>query len=146
MRTLTKTFALGLIFVATVASAHEHVSNAVVKERMDGMQTIRKATGVLGDMMKGEAPFDSAIAAQAKSDMAAASAEIIKKFEANEQDPVSEAAPAIWTNFEDFTAKAEAMVTAAEAIDVSSLDGLKGSFRSVGAACKACHEAYRIEK
>lgn len=146
MRTLTKTLALGLIFVATVATAHEHVSNPVVKERMDGMQTIRVATGTLGDMLKGEKPFDTAIATQAKTDMAAASAEIVKKFEANEMDPASEAAPAIWENFADFTVKAEAMVTAAEAIDVSSLDGLKASFRDVGASCKACHEAYRIEK
>lgn len=146
MRAMTKVLALGLTFVATVAVAHEHVSNPTVKARMDAMQTIRVATGTLGDMLKGERPFEASIATQAKTDMAAASAEIVKLFTANEQDPASEAAPAIWENFDDFTVKAEAMVTAAEALDVASLEGLKTSFRDVGASCKACHESYRIEK
>lgn len=146
MRLMTKTLALGLIFAATVATAHEHVKNPVVNDRMHVMENMKNATGIMGDMMKGERPFDVAIATKAKSDLAAASAEVVAKFQANEMDPASEASPKIWENYADFTAKAEAMVSAAEAIDTSSLDGLKGSFRAVGGSCKACHEAYRVEK
>ena len=129
-----------------VATAKDGVTNPVVKERMDLMQTIRVNTGALGDMAQGKTAFDAAKAAEAKAALAGAAAMIVAKFTPNEDDPVAEGRPEIWTNFADFTTKAEALVTAAEAVDVASLAGIQGGMGAIGGTCKACHEAYRAKK
>ena len=146
MKSLTISLALCAGLVAGAALAKDGVTNPVVKERMDVMQTIRVNTGKLGDMASGKATFDAAAATEAKTALAAAAAQIVKAFEANEDDPVSEATPKIWETYADFSSKAEAMVTAAEAVDTSSLDGIKAGMGAVGGACKACHESYRAKR
>lgn len=146
MKFLPKAIALCLIVAAGAAGAKEGVTNPVVKARMQTMDTIRVNTGVLGNMASGKAAFDPAAATAAKTALAAAAAEIAVKFQANEDDPVSEGSPKIWQNYTDFTTKAEALVTAAEGADVASLDGLKAGMGAIGGACKACHEAYRAKK
>ena len=146
MKFLSKTVALCVILAAGAAVAKDGVTNPVVKARMETMDTIRVNTGILGNMASGKTAFDPAAATAAKTALAAAAAQIVAKFEANEDDPVSEAAPAIWQDFAGFTAKAEALVTAAEAMDVASLEGVKAGMGAVGGSCKACHEAYRAKK
>ncbi|MFN3645532.1 MAG: c-type cytochrome [Gemmobacter sp.] len=146
MKMLSTTVALCLSLVAGAALAKDGVTNPVVKERMDLMQTIRKNTAVLGDMAGGKTAFDAAAATEAKTALAAAAAQITAKFEAEEDDPVAEGRPDIWMDFEGFTAKAEALVTAAEAIDVASLDGLKAGMGAIGGSCQSCHEAFRAKK
>lgn len=146
MKFLPKAIALCLIAAAGAASAKDGVTNPVVKERMDLMQVIRVNTGTLGNMASGKAAFDAAAATAAKTALAAAAAEIVVKFQANEDDPVSEGSPKIWQNYPDFTTKAEALVTAAEGVDVASLDGLKAGMGAIGASCQSCHEVYRVKK
>lgn len=128
------------------AAAKDGVTNPVVKERMDLMQMVRASTASLGDMAAGKTAFDAQAATVAKTALAAAAAQITAKFQANEDDPVAEGRPEIWTNFADFTTKAESLVTAAEALDVASLAGLQAGMGAVGGTCKACHEAYRAKK
>lgn len=143
MKAILGTAGLVALLTTGMAFAKDGVTNPIVKERMDNMQTIRANMATLGGMASGKATFDEAAAVAAKTALAAAAAEIVSKFQANESDPVSEAQPAIWTNFEDFTAKAEPLVTTAEAINTSSIDALKASIGPVGTTCKSCHEAYR---
>lgn len=135
-----------LVLSVGAASAKDGVTNPVVKARMDLMQTIRVNTGALGDMAQGKAAFDAAKAAEAKSALAAAAAQIAAKFEAEEDDPVAEGRPEIWMMFDDFTKKAEALVMAAETVDVASLAGLQAGMGAIGGTCKTCHEAYRAKK
>lgn len=146
MNRLTKILAVGLVAVATVAVAKEGVQDPTVKARMDLMGTIGMNTGALGDMASGKAPFDAAKAEAAKAALVAASADIVPKFEPQADDPVSEGAPAIWTNFADFTAKATALNAAAQAIDVASLDGVKAGMGAIGGTCRDCHTTYRVKK
>lgn len=146
MKALSTTLALCLVVAAGAAGAKDGVTNPVVKERMDLMQTIRANTGVLGGMAGGNVAYDQAAATAAKTALAAAAAEIVVKFAENADDPVSEGAPAIWTDFAGFTTKAEALVTAAEAIDVASLDGIKAGMGAIGGSCQSCHEVYRVKK
>lgn len=146
MQPIAKTVTFCLIFAAGAAFAKDGVTNPVVKERMDLMQVIRQNTGVLGDMASGKAAFDATAAATAKAALAAAAGEIPAKFEAEETDPVDEAKTDIWMMFDEFTLKAEALVTAAEAVDVASLEGLQGSMRAVGGSCQSCHETFRAKK
>jgi cytochrome c556 len=132
------------VLVGGTALAQEKAQNATVQARKDLMQVVRTNTGVLGDMAQGKTAFDAAAAAAAKAGLAAAAAEIPARFEANEGDPVSKAKPEIWTNWADFVAKGEALLAGAEALDASSLDGVKAGMGAIGGSCQSCHTAYRL--
>jgi cytochrome c556 len=144
MKLFTKTLIAGLVLVAGVAFAKEGVQDATVKARMDLMGTIGKNTKVLGDMAGEKVAFDAAAAQDAKAALMAASADIPAKFEPAATDPVSEAKPEIWTNWDDFMAKGNALNAAATALDASSLDSVKAGMGAIGGSCKDCHSTYRM--
>lgn len=144
MTFVSKGLIAGLVLVAGVAIAKEGVQDPTVKARMDLMGTIGMNTKTLGDMAGGKADFDAAAAQAAKDAIIAASADIAAKFEPQATDPVAEAKPEIWTNWDDFVAKAGALNAAATALDASSLDGIKAGMGGIGGACKDCHSTYRM--
>jgi cytochrome c556 len=144
MKIVTKGLIAGLVLVAGVALAKEGVQDPTVKARMDLMGVIGMNTKALGDMAGGKADFDAAKAASAKEAIIAASTEIAAKFEPQAGDPVSEAKPEIWTNWDDFVKKAGALNAAASALDASTLDSVKAGMGAVGGACKDCHTTYRM--
>lgn len=122
--------------------AHQGVTNPGVMARMEGMSDLGAATKVLGQMAKGQTAFDAAKAQAAREVIRAEAARVVELFEAPEQDPKSEALPAIWDQFTEFTLKARALEEAAGG-DVASLEALRGTFGQIGAACSGCHKAYR---
>lgn len=144
MNVVTKGLIAGLVLAAGVALAKEGVQDPTVKARMDLMGTIGMNVKVLGDMAGGKTDFDAAAAQAAKDAIVAASADIAAKFEPQATDPVSEAKPEIWMNWDDFVAKAGALNAAATALDPSSLDTVKTGMGGIGGACKDCHTTYRM--
>ena len=64
------------------------------------------------------------------------------QFEVQDLSAPSEALPAIWENWDDFVAKSEAMVRAAD-VAPADLAELRAGLGAVGRTCSACHEAYR---
>ena len=74
----------------------------------------------------------------------AGSAEIHVKFEKPSSDPATEAKPEIWTNWDDFVAKAKGLNTAATALDATTLEGVQAGMGAIADACKACHTANRL--
>lgn len=144
MKLMTKGLIAGLIFVAGVAVAKEGVQDPTVKARMDLMGTIGMNTKILGDMATDRTAFDAAAAQAAQAALVAASADIAAKFEPQATDPVAEAKPEIWTNWDDFVAKGEALNAAAVALDPSSLDGVKAGMGAIGGTCRDCHSLYRM--
>ena len=131
------------LMIASMALAHNGVKNPAVMARMQGMEQIGAASKVLGNMARGRVAFDAEGAASAKAALAQHAAEIPALFEAQEDDPKSEALPAIWSDFADFTAKADALRDAAEAMDVTSAETIAAGMGTVGGACRSCHKAYR---
>jgi cytochrome c556 len=146
MRFVTKAVILSLTLSAGMAVAKEGVQDPTVKARMDLMGVNAQNTKILGDMAGGKADFDAAAAEAAKMALAAAAADIAAKFEPEAADPVSEALPDIWMNWDGFAEKAKALETAAGALDVSSLESLQGGMAAVGGACKGCHTDFRAKK
>lgn len=146
MKFTTKALTAGLILFAGVAFAEGEATDPTVIARQEVMETIGKNVKVLGDMAGDKAAFDAAAAEAAKAAIIAASADISAKFEPQATDPASEAKPEIWTNWDDFVTKATALNTAATAMDVASLDGIKAGMGGVGGACKGCHTDYRVMK
>ena len=143
MNLIAKTLIASLA-LAGAAVAKEEPKDPTVKARVAVMQTIAQNTKTLGEMAKGTTAFDAASAEAAVAAIESAAKEIPAKFEPQATDPVSEAKPEIWTNWADFTAKAEALATAASAVDTSSLDGVKAGVGAMGGACKDCHTDYRM--
>ena len=126
------------------ALAHDGVKNPAVLARMHTMLEIGSATKVLGDMAKGATAFDAGKAQASVTQISIKAATINELFEANEDDPKSEALPAIWTNFEDFAAKADALKLAADSVGaITSLEDVKTAMPKIGATCSACHKSYR---
>lgn len=140
----TKTALAALALVATTSFAVGYAQNPDVQKRQEAMGIIGANMKSLTQMMKGEKDF-SAEAAQAAVDaIAAKAAEVPALFETKASDPESDAADKIWDNFDDFTAKAKALETAAAGITISSMEDIGGAMGAMGGACKACHTDYKL--
>lgn len=139
---------LAIITVAIAlsgATIHAHsVENPAVQKRMDVMKEIKGAMGVLGSMAKGAIAFDAAAAGAAQNTLIEQSGMVATTFEANETDPESEALPAIWENWDTFVEMADDLTFAAEGLDTTSLDGMRGGLGNIGASCGACHKKFRM--
>lgn len=130
--------------VSVAAVAHGGVENEVVKARMDAMKEIGGAMKVLGTMAKGAIEFD-AVAAQAAVDAVAdQSAMVPVLFEAQETDPMSEAKPEIWANWDDFVAKSNALNAAATSVSITDASSIPAALGAMGGSCKDCHTDYRM--
>ncbi len=140
---MKKVIAVLLVGVATVAIASD-AADPTVKARQDLMVSISGATKTLGDMAQGNVPFDVAAAEAAKAALVTASGEIAARFEPQATDPKSKAKPEIWTNWDDFVAKAGALNAAATAADVSSAAAIGASMGAIGGTCRNCHTSYRM--
>ena len=70
------------------------------------------------------------------------------KFPSGSDGPPSEAAPAIWTDFEGFKSAAKENFDAASFLEVTALNGdAKATAKAIkllAATCKSCHQSYRL--
>ena len=142
---LFKMFTVVLITASSIVFAHSGVKDKNVKERMMLMKEMAKNTKTIGQMLKGRTPFDANEAKLALERLASLSLETPKVFKINASDPKSEARPAIWDEFDEFTRLskdlAETSILLAGSID--SIDDLRPALRGVSSGCKACHSRYR---
>lgn len=134
-----------LTLCASVALAHTGVKNAAVQVRMHGMKMIADNVKVLGSMAKSQIAFDAQSARAAAAVIEQHAAQSVDLFAPEESDPKSEALPAIWENFDDFTAKARDLeaVAGGLATSINSLEDVRAAMGPIGATCKACHAIYR---
>lgn len=145
MTIMKKTLILATVLVAGVAFAKGDRTDPNAKMRSDLMRSIGGATKTLGDMAGDKAAFDAAAAEAAKAAMITAAGQIATAFaEQGGADPAQEAKPEIWTNWDDFAKKADALAAAATALDATSLDGVKAGMGAIGGSCKDCHTSYRM--
>lgn len=141
-----------ILMISTALALFSTIAQAdVIEDRQAIMKTIGKSVGVMGAMMKGEAPFDSASAIEALKtiQVSADKYDPVALFPEGSDQGETEAAPAIWKNMADFTAHVNKFrEDAAKAANANpqNLDQLKPVFQQVAANCSACHELYRIKK
>ncbi len=137
--------AVMLVAIGTAALAHSGVKDKNVKARMDVMKAIGAQTKVLGSMAKGKTAFDAAAANAAVDQIAKHSAQVPALFETQASDPKSEASPAIWGDWSDFTALANNSTNTAMGLagTISTKADLGPALKKLGATCKACHSKYR---
>lgn len=112
--------------------------------RAAAMKEIGRNSKLLGDMAGGKSAYDAAAADAAKAALMAAPGSIVTAFATEgSPDPASEAAPAIWTSWDDFLVKTAALEQAASGLDTGSAEAIKTGMGAIGASCKGCHSVYR---
>lgn len=141
----TKTFALAFLAISGMGTtlAHEGVQNPAVLERMESMSTMVRSLTEMRRMSRGQLPFDAAKVEQAKQILLQETMRTPDLFEAEESDPRDEALPAIWTNWDDFSAANDRMLAVINQADPATQDELRVWIRDVGLTCAACHRSYR---
>ena len=119
-------------------------------ERQALMKDVRESAKVIGGMLRGQAEYDSASAAEALTVFKQASAQFGDLFpEGSETGEETEAAPAIWEDREGFETAIREWADATDAALAAlpdTLDEAKPVLGSVMRNCKACHDNFRIEK
>lgn len=141
---LTRLAVLGLILSAGVATAKGERSVPEAAARAEIMQTIAKNTKVLGEMAGGKAEFDAAAAQAAKEALVGAAVAMPEAYATEgAADPASESAPAVWSNWDEFTTKVKGLETAALALDPTSIEGVKAGMAGVSGTCRDCHTSFR---
>ncbi|MBO9402233.1 MULTISPECIES: c-type cytochrome [unclassified Shimia] len=135
-----------LLLLANAAAAHNGVKDPQVMARMMAMESIGSAFKTLVSMAKNETPLHQAKARMARDTIVQHSGNIKALFEAQASDPKSEALPAIWANWEDFSDRADDLTTSAQALDFKDRAALADTLGAVGGACRACHKQYREKK
>jgi len=136
-----------LTLIPLISPAHEGAMG-IVKDRMDAMTEAGRAMKDAGERIRSGRSL-----AEVKDDartIAAVASRIASLFPPGSDQRPTEARPEIWTRWDDFTARAQALeresagfVTDAGAGD---RDAIAGRFRTVGRACADCHDQYRIKK
>lgn len=138
---------LTLIFlvISSVAFAHSGVKNQNVKERMMVMKAMADNTKVIGQMLKRKTQFDANEAKSALERLSSLSLKTPKVFTVNATDPKSEAKPAIWDEFDEFTKLslelAETSIVLANSIE--NIEDLRPALKRISSGCKSCHSKYR---
>ncbi|GAB4348626.1 MAG: cytochrome c [Oricola sp.] len=139
-----------LAFSLSCAGAIAHSgATGIVAERMEAMKKIAGRMKEIGAMVRGKREYDAGAAAAAAAAIARHAGRMPSLFpEGSDGDP-SEALPAIWTEWDDFIAFVEALeASAAELSDAArqatDADAIRPHFATVGQACSACHEDFRM--
>ncbi|WP_425091670.1 c-type cytochrome [Tropicimonas sp. S265A] len=142
MRCLTAAVA---ILLGTQVGAHEGVKNPAVMARMNDMKAIAGNMKIVGDMAKGTARFDATAARTAMGKVAEGAGRTPALFTPRQDDPKSEALPAIWDTFDDFTKEAGRLEAVATRFSetIETPEDLRSALSAVGETCKSCHETYR---
>ena len=133
---------LALILVGSVALA-EGAVDPDVKARQDLMAASGAAMKTLGGMASAKIAFDTTAAQAAKQVLIANAAGTLVVFKNQASDPAGHASNSIWTAWDDFSAKAGDMGTAAAALDTTSAESVAAGLGAIGGTCKACHTAYK---
>ncbi len=120
-----------------------------VKARQDSMKSWGDAMGIMGDMAEAPDTFDADIFKEQAAFLAEDSANPWSHFE--NQEATGNATKAVWSNTDDFRAKADDFQKAtaelnAAAQTATSVDQVMPALGQVGESCKSCHTDFRVKK
>ena len=132
-----------LISWSSISLAHDGATG-IIKERMERFKENKEGM----KMIKGNLAKDTTVIAHKASEIETWANEMADFFPEGSNQAPSEALSAIWTNFEDFKAKAVANAKAASDLKTLAQSGadesalIKG-FKVLGKTCKDCHNDYK---
>ncbi|MGB0504700.1 MAG: c-type cytochrome [Pikeienuella sp.] len=150
---VTLTVAAGIITgaVGGAALAGGHEKHPAVKARQASMQLYAHYLGQLGAMAKGKVEYNAE-----KADTVAKSLNAVVGLDKSAMWPQgtsnadlpgqTSALPEIWSTYPAVAEKGKALADASAQMASAAgqgLDSLRGAIGGVGAACGACHKAFR---
>lgn len=101
----------------------------------------------VGAMANGKVPFDAKLAAENIAIVETMSHLPWPGFSRGTDKGDTRALPKVWSEADDFKAKADTMqaevAKLAAASKTGNLDAIKTAFGAVGQSCKSCHDNYR---
>lgn len=145
---LKSVFGITLMTAALGLTACSTSVDPDVKARQDSMKSWGDAMGVMGDMAEAPETFDAEVFKEQASYLASDAATPWTHFENSEA--LGNATSAVWSNNDDFTAKAAhfQQVTAeldAAAQSATSIEEVLPALGAVGESCKSCHTDYKVK-
>lgn len=110
------------VFLATVVGAYAHTgATGVVKERMDLMKSIGDSMKALTDMMRGKQSYDAKRVRELSGRIGEHGGEkMTELFPEGSLEMPSEALPAIWSDWDRFSALAEQLTSYATALQAAA--------------------------
>lgn len=145
------TAALAAIAVSGVVWAVQAAPADDVKARQAVMKDLGSNVGTISKMLKGEAPYDAAVAQKSADAISATAKKVSETFKPNTGDAgPTEAKATIWSNWQGFAEKAAALdMEASKLADVAKKGdqaALAEQMKAVGGTCGACHRDFREKK
>jgi cytochrome c556 len=137
------TIATALIAFAGAALAHTGVKDPKVLARMEAMKEMGGEVKVLGQMAKGTSTFDKDRAQAALDRIALLAKDTPALFQTRALEPMSEALPLIWEEFDTFVEEAQALETLAQKLVISDNGDLVPALGQLGEGCRSCHGQFR---
>ena len=158
---LTMALFVGAIALTTQVMAHNGAMG-IVKERMDAMAILGDHAKAVGDMLKGKRAFELDavdVAAQAFIEHGERIPKLFPDTEDSRLGPGSEALPAIWERWDEFSSLATQFTEDSRSLAsiVSELSSgelsaneqsrtIRSSFFKTVKNCSACHENFRLDQ
>lgn len=152
---LAKTFKTILLGTAVVVSSTviaQHAFNdadKAVEYRQKAFSVMQNNFAYMGDMLKGDMPFDAAIFAERAQTFASLTSVPWDGFSQEGAMPGdnTDALPAIWDNWDDFQERAQQLQVDAKALTAASATGnqneMRAAFMTAAKNCKGCHDQYK---
>lgn len=141
--------ALTISPVVHFAGAHEGAMG-IVKQRMDVMSELGKASKTIAEMFKGQRAYDPAMVAQLARNIANHADKLPAMFPLGSGNPPSEALPSVWSDRDGFVKAFGAMKQEAtklsEMAPTATQRAVMGQFFKMSRTCTACHTNYRKAK
>lgn len=148
-KVLFTTTLIGAFGTALLAGGHGGPLDQAVEARQAQMKLYSYNLGILGNMAKGSAEYDAALAQAAAKNLSALARLDQSGFwvQGTDSDAMetSRALPALWTD-DGIGEKAAVFGFAVAGMEQAAgqgLDELKGAMGALGGACAGCHKAYR---
>lgn len=132
-------------------SSPSFANDAAINGRQSLMGIYNFNAGILFGMAQGKSEYNAEAASAAASNLAAASKlnQMSMWPQGSDNAAMSDktrAKPELWSTFPAVLENAKQLTESADALALvagDGLDALKGAIGGVGAACTACHKAYR---
>ncbi len=159
------TVAVLFAFLALGATAHAHsTATGIVKERMDAMKAIGRATKSIVAMMQGKQDYDPGAVVAAAAEIEEHGGEsLLRQFPDGSLDDPTEALPVIWEDWLEFKMLVEDMRREAVLLKAVADNGPGGFGNTIPyvedrsqpagpvatrllKTCKMCHDKFRREE
>lgn len=146
----TAALAAAALLVAPAATLAQTPDKAAqtIKYRQAALTLLGWNIAPISAMMKGEAPFDAKKVELHATRLQQVAPMIVEGFPPGTQTGApTKAKPAIWSNMDDFKAKAADLERATAGLVAAARTGdqkqVGQALGAVGNACKACHDKYK---